>query len=134
MPTADIWPALPENPSWIFVTALALVIGYFLLRAYTHNQQLQINGLRESLDRQAERHDREMQRMKDEFTEKVAKLEAYNEEARSDRHRLRGELGKALLAIDIIRNLQGNCTCGALHPLAGILDTFLTDFNDGRTG
>lgn len=117
MVTADIWPALPENPSWIFVVALGIVVGYLLLRAYTANQQIQINGLREALDRQEERHDRQIR----ELNEKIESLTETTEEARAERHRLRGEVANKRLALSIVAELYTKCSCGALDPVSAVL-------------
>lgn len=117
MTLADIWPTLPEDPTWLFVLCLALVIGYFLLRAYTANQQVQINGLRESLDKQADRHAEEMKEMR----ARIDRLDALTEEARTERHQLRSENTVLGYALFIIRDLYTKCTCGALNPVETVL-------------
>lgn len=119
MLTADIWPTLPEDPTWVFFGCLALIVGYFLLRAYTANQQIQINGLRESLDRQADRHTGEMREMRS----KIDRLEAVTEEARTERHRLRGEVATLRMAIGIVSDLYTHCTCHALEPIRAVLNS-----------
>lgn len=117
MTTADIWPQLPSNPTGWFVVCLSIVIAYLLLRAYTANQQVQINGLRESLDKQADRHSEEMREMR----EKITRLEETTEDARTERHRLRGELASYRMAVSLVAHLYTNCTCGALAPISAVL-------------
>lgn len=117
MLTADLWPRLPADPTWIFVVCLGIVVGYFLLRAYTANQQVQINGLRESLDRQADRHAEEMREMRS----RMDKLEAISEQARAERHFLRGEIGKYRMAMSIVADLMVHCSCHALAPLESVI-------------
>ena len=128
MVTADIWPALPEKPTWIFVVCLVLIIGYFLLRAYTANQQIQIEGLRRSLDSQADRHDAQMREMREnhakemrEMQARIDRLELVSEDARAERHFLRGEIGKYRMAMSIVDDLMGECSCGALNPIASVV-------------
>lgn len=140
MVTADFWPALPENPSWIFIVGLALVIGYFLLRAYTGNQQLQINGLRQSLDHQAERHDAQMREMREnhaaemhEMQARIDRLELVSEDARAERHFLRGEIGKYRMAMSITDDLREKCTCGALDPIGSVIKSLNLDAEPFRT-
>lgn len=117
MVLADLWPQLPANPTWIFVVCLVIVVGYFLLRAYTANQQIQINGLRDSLDKQSDRHAREMSEMRS----RMDKLEVISEQARAERHFLRGEMSKYRLTMSIVADLMAACTCGALAPLESVI-------------
>lgn len=123
------WPSLPANPTWIFVVCLTIVVGYFLariaaslLRSYTANQQIQINGLRDSLEKQADRHAQEMRDMRS----KIDRLETVTEEARTERHRLRGENYVLRMAVDIVRDLYTRCTCQALAPVEAVLDNIST--------
>src|SRR5690349_9987388 len=117
MLTADVWPNLPENPTWIFVVCLTIIVGYLLLRAYTANQQIQINGLRDSLDVQADRHAAERR----EIRGKIERLEMISEEARAERHFLRGEISKYRMAMSIVADLMQNCTCQALAPIGSVI-------------
>lgn len=131
---ADVWPSLPEKPTWIFVVCLVIVVGYLLLRAYTANQQIQINGLRASLDSQADRHDQQMREMREnhahemrEMQERIDRLELISEDARAERHFLRGEIGKYRMAISIADDLRVKCTCGALDPIGAVIRSLNLD-------
>jgi outer membrane murein-binding lipoprotein Lpp len=125
MVTADLWPELPANPTWLFILALALVIGYFLLRGYSKTQSVEIEGLRKALNDQSLRHSNDLATV----TAKVDRLEVLYDEQRSEKHRAQNELAKTRLALDIVRRLQAECTCGALKPLGDILAN-LADHGD----
>jgi hypothetical protein len=124
MVTADLWPALPANPTWLGVLVVVIVVLYLLaklcaslLRTYTANQQTQIDGLRDSLEKQADRHAAEMSEMRS----KIDRLELISEEARAERHFLRGEIGKYRMAMSITDDLRQKCTCGALDPIESVI-------------
>lgn len=117
MVTADVWPTLPADPTWIFVVCLCIVVGAILLKAYTANQQLQINGLRDSIEKQADRHSRELA----DLNVKIERLDARLEEARTERHYLRGEVAKMRLTLDYVRTLAAKCSCGVMEPIVDLL-------------
>lgn len=113
MTTAAIF-GLPEAPTVLFIVALLIVVGYLLLRAYSRNQQVEIDGLRVAVK---------------ELNTKVDRLDAKYDEQRSLKHKALNDLAKSRLALDIVRRLQAECSCGALDPLAQILNN-LTEAGD----
>lgn len=111
---------IPDAPTTLGALLVVGVLLYYLLRDRSAfmTQSQEISGLRKALDDQAERHRRDMA----EVNEKVARMDARLEEARTERHYLRGELGKRDLALALVRQLSADCTCGALSPLGSVLD------------
>ena len=131
MVTADVWPTIPENVTWLTIVLVAVVVfGYFLprlvgslitslLESYNRNSQVQIDHLSEQLASQEQRCKEDM----DAVLVRLAKFDARLEDARTERHHLRGVNAVHKMAIGQIRDLYTSCTCHALAPVAAVLNS-----------
>lgn len=115
---------LPEAPTAIFVVCLVIVLGYFLLNSYSKTLREEIDGLRKAMAKQAERH----QRAVADLNTKLDGITARYDLERSDKHKARNDVARAVTALDLVRRLAETCTCGALAPLIEIVDRMVEEF------
>lgn len=121
--TAALIFGLPEAPTVLFLVALAMVMGYGLLRAYTRTQQVEIDDLRAALDKQSERHARDMAAV----NTKVDRLEVLYDEQRSMKHKAFNDVAKTVMALDLVQRLAQECSCKVLSPLDEIIARLVAD-------
>jgi hypothetical protein len=114
----------PLVATWAGVAGLVVIVAFRILtdrtatRSATQVLQDQINALRREHAAETREHALAMAALE-------AKVDIVNgelTEQRSLKHRMATDLAKSRLALDIVRRLQRECSCGALNPLAEILD------------
>jgi hypothetical protein len=64
-----------------------------------------------------------------ELNARVAKLEAQYDQERRDKHQARNDLAKAVMALELVRRLAAECTCGVLSPLSEIIDRLAAELS-----
>ena len=62
----------------------------------------------------------------------VSNLEAKYDQERKDKHRARNDVARAVMALDLVRRLAEQCTCGVLAPLTEIIDGMFDEFESLR--
>jgi hypothetical protein len=61
--------------------------------------------------------------------ERQAVMETEIREQRSLKHGLSGDLAKAVMALEVVRRLAQNCSCGALDSIEEIVDQLLNELS-----
>lgn len=91
------------------IGALALAVMAFI-RIFLMRQ---ITDLRDDVDR---------------LTTQMAALEAKYDEERGLKHKAYNDVARAAMALDLVRRLAAQCTCGVLEPLIEIVDRMASEF------
>jgi uncharacterized protein (DUF3084 family) len=102
------WPIISTG---FGVAGLAIIVGYKLIidRSATKSE---LESLREQIH---------------ELRTHVHTIEQLYDEQRSDKHKARNDTARALTALELVRRLARECTCGALTPLTEIIDRILDE-------
>lgn len=116
---------LPEAPTFGFGVVLLIVIGYLLLRAYSSTQGKEIDGLRTALDKQSEKHQKDM----DALDTKLDRLEALYDEERGLKHQAFNDVTRTVTALHLVQELSVLCECEAqpLAPLSKIIEKIMRE-------
>lgn len=57
----------------------------------------------------------------------VEDLDAKYQAERSDKHKSRNDVARSVMALELVRRLAKDCTCGVLTPLTEIIDRLFTE-------
>lgn len=90
------------------VGALALAVMAFI-RIFLMRQ---ITDLREDVDRN---------------TKELAEVRLELSRARSEKHKARNDLARSLMALEVVRRLAEECTCGVLSPVIEIIERLFNE-------
>lgn len=62
------------------------------------------------------------------LTERVNKLEEKYDLERATKHKAFNDVARSVMALDLVRRLAEQCTCGVLDPLTEIIDRMFLEF------
>jgi hypothetical protein len=107
------WPIIGSG---FGVIGLALVVGYKLITDHTATKS-QIGTLQDEVT---------------ELRAHVLRIEKLYDEQRGAKHQAFNDVARALTALELVRRLARDCTCGALTPLTEIIDRILDEMETVR--
>jgi hypothetical protein len=107
------WPIIGSG---FGVIGLALVVGYKLITDHTATKS-QIGTLQDEVT---------------DLRAHVLRIEKLYDEQRGQKHQAFNDVARALTALELVRQLAHDCTCGALTRLTDIIDRILDEMETSR--
>jgi hypothetical protein len=107
------WPIISTG---FGVAGLAIIVGYKLITDHTATKS-ELESLREQIK---------------DLRSHVHTIETLYDEQRGAKHQAFNDVARALTALELVRRLARECTCGALTPLIEIIDRILDEMETVR--
>lgn len=117
--------SFPAAPTALGVVAIIIIVLYWLLRDRGANASLhqEIDGLRDALSAQAERHAHQIGALNG----KVDTITEQYDQQRSRAHRALNDVARCVMALTLVQRLAAECTCSVLGPLPEIVDSLVAE-------
>lgn len=104
---------IPTPATWAGVGGIALILLYRII-----TDRSAFRSLRSEVD-ELRRH--------------VEDLDKKYQDERSMKHKSRNDVARAVMALELVRRLANDCTCGALAPLGEIIDRLFAELETVTT-
>ena len=60
--------------------------------------------------------------------EQITEIERKYDQERGDKHKARNDVARSVMALELVRRLAKQCTCGVLEPVIEIIDRLFAEF------